>query len=230
MCEALDLKPENVGFVSDHEVKLFDFGLVRELPQGFDHELYAMSGAGSQWYMAVEIFLTGKYNLKADVFSWSMTFYEMLTESKPFANLTKLQHVAMVCVKGKRPKLSHHDLPHHIRSILRDGWSQSVSQRPTIREVITELEAMLPEMGDEEACRWPTVEHTSVKDQGHVVAADEDKGDESIEALMLGADDVIDEEIFSEMQKSEQEPDSKTNLEDVDDNDFSVSNFAYCEH
>ena len=54
-----DLKPENVGFKEEHTAQLFDFGLARELPQGFDNEMYSMSGSGSQWYMAVEIFLTG---------------------------------------------------------------------------------------------------------------------------------------------------------------------------
>ena len=62
-----DLKPENVGFQGEHTVKLFDFGLVREVPQGFDDEVYTMSGSGSQWYMAVEIFLTG-------MFSWALFF------------------------------------------------------------------------------------------------------------------------------------------------------------
>lgn len=62
-----DLKPENVGFQGEHTVKLFDFGLVREVPQGFDDEVYTMSGSGSQWYMAVEIFLTG-------LFSWALFF------------------------------------------------------------------------------------------------------------------------------------------------------------
>jgi len=59
-----DLKPENVGLkeLNGHTtIQLFDFGLCRELPQGFDNEMYAMSGSGSQWYMAVEIFLTGTY-------------------------------------------------------------------------------------------------------------------------------------------------------------------------
>ena len=66
-----DLKPENVGFKGDqgHTVQLFDFGLARELPQGFDNEMYTMSGSGSQWYMAVEIFLTG-------TFLWRLLFDE----------------------------------------------------------------------------------------------------------------------------------------------------------
>jgi serine/threonine protein kinase len=42
-----DLKPTNIGFGLDDEVKLFDFGLCRELPVGADHSMsavYDMSG------------------------------------------------------------------------------------------------------------------------------------------------------------------------------------------
>lgn len=223
-----DLKPENVGFLGEHTVQLFDFGLAREIPQGFDNQVYTMSGSGSQWYMAVEIFLTGKYNLKADVFSWAITTYEMLTETKPFAKMHTLQHVSMVCVQGKRPRLSHHKFPPGLESIIRAAWGQTVSKRPNIQEIVRKLEKLIPELGDEAACVWPTVapDADDVAGDNNAHHDDDDDHDDynSLEEFLLGSDGAIDDEIRKEAKSS------AVTLSDVDDNDFSLSSIMFEEH
>merc|ERR1712176_537801 len=84
-----DLKPQNIGLLG-HTVKLFDFGLSRALPEpesvssiARENECFLMSFAGTTKYMAPEMFTTRRYNLKADVYSWSLVFYEMLTLVNP---------------------------------------------------------------------------------------------------------------------------------------------------
>ncbi|CAB9502267.1 Probable LIM domain-containing serine/threonine-protein kinase DDB [Seminavis robusta] len=232
-----DLKPENIGFLGKHQAQLFDFGLVRELPKGnaYDDEQYSMSGAGSQWYMAVEIFITGKYNLKADVYSWAITTYEMLTESKAFANMHKLQHVAMVCVQGKRPKLSLHKFPPKLETVIRAAWGQSVSARPNMLEVVRALEKILPELGDEDACVWPTVEqddgtYAMPKSRRKSLLAessdDEDDDDESLDAF----DTTLDAEIMKEMKGGSAARAPTYGDMEMHENEYSLSSIMYADH
>jgi serine/threonine protein kinase len=223
-----DLKPENVGFLGEHHAQLFDFGLVRELPQSnhFDDEQYAMSGSGSQWYMAVEIFITGKYSLKADVYSWAITTYEMLTESKAFEKMHNLQHVALVCVQGKRPRLSSHKFPAKLESLLRHAWGQSVAQRPSSLEVVRALEKMLPDMGDEDACVWPTVEYVASSDFAENKVADntdDDDSNKSIDAFETS----MDAEIVRELKAATIKPPT---YGDVEDFEYSLTSMMYADH
>ena len=108
-----DLKPQNLGFRERDVIQLFDFGLCRELPNAShrekeleDEETFQMSGVGTQRYMASEILTTRRYNLKADVYSWSMVVFEMMTWKKPFAEFTTQEHKFNVAYYGERPRLT----------------------------------------------------------------------------------------------------------------------------
>eukprot|EP00957_Ditylum_brightwellii_P192359 14643431-Ditylum_brightwellii.AAC.1 len=64
-----DLKPENVGFDVNDEVKIFDFGFTKELREAdsLDDGLYNLTGnTGSPRYMAPEVGRSMPYNLSAD--------------------------------------------------------------------------------------------------------------------------------------------------------------------
>lgn len=110
-----DLKPANLGFRERDVIQLFDFGLCRELPkpkgQSYrdedmeDEETFHMSGVGTQRYMAPEILNTRRYNLKADVFSWSMVVLEIMSWTKPFSEYTPQEHQFNVAQWGERPRL-----------------------------------------------------------------------------------------------------------------------------
>lgn len=83
-----DLKPANVGFDVRGDVKLFDFGLAKIMPSNGNsyEDSFEMSGAGSPRYMAPEV-LGNKpvYNLKADVYTFSIVMWEVLALKKPYA-------------------------------------------------------------------------------------------------------------------------------------------------
>lgn len=74
-----DLKSQNVLlFDSCQTVKICDFGI--STPQ----RILMTKGAGTYNWMAPEVSSTKKYNIKADVYSWSMVLYEMIEFEIPF--------------------------------------------------------------------------------------------------------------------------------------------------
>lgn len=142
-----DLKPQNIGFAygQTNRIILFDFGLCRELPMipddGEDDPMssYEMSGVGTRRYMAPEVAMHQPYNLKADVYGWSMIFWEMLTTMKPYAYHTVEEHMEQVCQNGLRPMVWKKEWPLPIRNILRKSWSQSAVDRYCMEDICNEL-------------------------------------------------------------------------------------------
>lgn len=152
-----DLKPSNIGILSsetkdsEERLQLFDFGLARDLPtkhpnhsfQKNNSELFHMSMVGTRRYMAPET-LHKYYNTKADVYSFAMVFFEMLTQTRPFDGIHRDEHKEYVCLQGKRPKIySYYGLPKVLENLIRLSWAQLLSQRLTMNEVCATLEAFL---------------------------------------------------------------------------------------
>jgi serine/threonine protein kinase len=141
-----DLKPQNIGFSMHNPsvVQLFDFGLCRELPVGIcgDEDAFDMSGVGTRRYMAPEIVTIGRYNQKADVYSWSMVFWEILALTKPYENYSTEVHQVQVCENSERPKLQLH-WPYWIHNVLQRSWDQSLDARYSIQEVCEQLQSSL---------------------------------------------------------------------------------------
>jgi serine/threonine protein kinase len=135
-----DLKPQNIGFTSDGTLKLFDFGLCRELPSpdltcfADVYEVFSMSGVGTRRYMAPEVANEGKYNCKADVYGWSMVVWEMLNTSKPYPTYSLEDHKQRVCIEGERPPINR-SWPLQLQGLLTQAWTPLLPERLTSREV-----------------------------------------------------------------------------------------------
>jgi serine/threonine protein kinase len=131
-----DLKPANVGFSPNDTLKIFDFGLAVEIPYHEDPETtFKLAGnTGTSRYMAVEVIRKEPYNLKADVFSYSILLWEIMALSKPYDGLLGHQVKESVSIFGERPSVPR-SWPVAIRRILRRGWSESISNRPTMDEM-----------------------------------------------------------------------------------------------
>jgi serine/threonine protein kinase len=110
----------------------------------YREEVYYMSGAGTQIYMATEILKDQKYNLKADVYSWSMVFYELLTLRKPFPWYTMEEHIQYVCKEGDRPVfLEEDEVPDVLKELLETAWIGDVSRRFSMDQVCHDLSSSI---------------------------------------------------------------------------------------
>ena len=133
-----DLKPENAGFNVRGDVKLFDFGLAKELkecdlrepPDGFE----ATGLTGSRRYMAPEVVRCDLYGFSADVYSFAILFWEIMSLKTPFPDFDTSKHFDQVVLRQKRPGRLP-ELPSKVHSMMEDAWSPYQMRRPKFREI-----------------------------------------------------------------------------------------------
>jgi serine/threonine protein kinase len=120
-------------------------GFTRQLPASVVRDLdstYNMTGRiGTLRYMSPENALYKPYNLKSDVYSWSILFWELLSLEMPYHSLTRERFLVNVCKRGKRHRLNH-SWPKPVRDLIQRSWSERISVRPTMDEVCSILESI----------------------------------------------------------------------------------------
>ena len=143
-----DIKPDNIGFTSSGEVKLFDFGLctcVRK--RSTTDEAYEMTGnTGSLRYMAPEVALRHRYNEKADVYSYGILLWQMAKDKVPFKGMNRTEFMSRVARKGERPKVDKSWSPEFVQ-LLEACWHVDHEQRPSF-EMISHILTRLLMTGD----------------------------------------------------------------------------------
>lgn len=85
------------------------------------------------------------YNHKADVFSYAIVLWELLTGDIPYAFLTPLQAAVGVVQKGLRPKIPKKTHP-KVKGLLERCWHQDPEQRPLFEEIIEMLQQIMKEV------------------------------------------------------------------------------------
>ncbi len=146
-----DLKPENIGLDFENNIKLFDFGLAKELKNEHrfgPNEYYATSKTGTKRYMSPEVYSEdGVYGLPADVYSFSVILWEMLSLQTPYEGLSPEAHAIQTYVKKSRPKLRNRKWPEDVKKMIKEGWHHKPSQRPQISVIHETLTAYLKSKG-----------------------------------------------------------------------------------
>jgi serine/threonine protein kinase len=139
-----DLKPGNIGFDSHGRLKLFDFGLSQDLTTE-DCDTDAV--VGSCRYMAPEVFQAQPITPEADVYSFSILLWELITLEIPHRGvqrMTEMYHIVVdredrPCLKLIKPK--------RLKDLLEDMWQTSPTWRPNfsriqkcLMEIINEID------------------------------------------------------------------------------------------
>jgi serine/threonine protein kinase len=135
-----DLKPSNVGLDHSGRVILLDFGCSRRIsPQQDDRKLTL--NVGTTRYMAPEVekSSSGGYGFPADVYSFSILLWQILTLYKPFGDVESKEGLRKAKqLEQERPSLLDVASP-NLRSLLKIGWSPSPEKRPTFRHIVRVL-------------------------------------------------------------------------------------------
>jgi serine/threonine protein kinase len=141
-----DCKPDNIGFCGHGVLKLFDFGLAREVQEKDrvkNSDLYHLTGlTGAIRYMAPEVGLRNPYNFKADVYSWSQLMWYILELEPPLGVYTPQMFCERVFKRGTRPAVME-SWPKHMAPLMKQCWSANISERPTFKEVKEKLGVIL---------------------------------------------------------------------------------------
>lgn len=137
----LDLKPQNIGFTKDGQLKLFDFGLMACVKRRvFSHEAYKMTGGtGTLIYMAPEVTLREAYSEMVDIYSFGMILWQMTSGMTPFVGMRHSDYMEEVVNLGHRPKIPEH-LPAPLIQVIERCWQKNPLQRPSCAEILDLLE------------------------------------------------------------------------------------------
>ncbi|XP_010266926.1 PREDICTED: serine/threonine-protein kinase STY46 isoform X2 [Nelumbo nucifera] len=139
-----DLKAANLLMDENEVVKVADFGVAR---------VQAQSGVmtaetGTYRWMAPEVIEHKPYDHRADVFSFAIVLWELLTRKLPYEFLTPLQAAVGVVQKGLRPTIPKNTHP-KLAELLERCWQQDPTLRPDFSEIIEILQKIAKEVGDD---------------------------------------------------------------------------------
>ncbi|KAI5668851.1 hypothetical protein M9H77_18704 [Catharanthus roseus] len=140
-----DLKAANLLMDENEVVKVADFGVARVQVQSG----VMTAETGTYRWMAPEVIEHKPYNHKADVFSFGIVLWELLTGKLPYDHLTPLQAAVGVVQKGLRPTVPRHTHP-LVVELLERCWQQEPSSRPEFTEIIEILQHIAKRVVQEE--------------------------------------------------------------------------------
>lgn len=79
--------------------------------------------------MAPEVVRHESYSSNADVYSFGLCLWQLITREVPFANMTPIQ-AAYAVAEGRRPTIPS-DTPRRLQEIISACWSQDSHRRPS---------------------------------------------------------------------------------------------------
>eukprot|EP00276_Gloeochaete_wittrockiana_P003792 CAMPEP_0184644750 /NCGR_PEP_ID=MMETSP0308-20130426/1409_1 /TAXON_ID=38269 /ORGANISM="Gloeochaete witrockiana, Strain SAG 46.84" /LENGTH=575 /DNA_ID=CAMNT_0027073443 /DNA_START=147 /DNA_END=1874 /DNA_ORIENTATION=- len=136
-----DVKSHNILLDENLKAKVSDFGLSRVRREASSLTI----GIGSPLWMAPEVWEEKPYDGKADVYSFAVVMWELMTGLVPFSNLRPFR-IGQAVTAGERPPLpadSEADpLLNRWSRLIRKCWDGDPQRRPDFSQVITELMEM----------------------------------------------------------------------------------------
>ncbi|KAG6671633.1 hypothetical protein I3843_16G014400 [Carya illinoinensis] len=135
-----DLKTANLLMDTHNVIKVADFGVARFQTQGGT----MTAETGTYRWMAPEVINHQPYNQKADVFSFAIVLWELVTAKVPYDSMTPLQ-AALGVRQGLRPDLPKNAHP-NLLELMQRCWEAVSDNRPSFSEITAELENLLQEI------------------------------------------------------------------------------------
>eukprot|EP00002_Diphylleia_rotans_P035097 TRINITY_DN7613_c0_g1_i2.p1 TRINITY_DN7613_c0_g1~~TRINITY_DN7613_c0_g1_i2.p1 ORF type:complete len:221 (+),score=32.16 TRINITY_DN7613_c0_g1_i2:181-843(+) len=131
-----DLKSANILMFSLEPIvaKVSDFGFARTKADN-----QTMTKCGTHAWIAPEVLKGSRYDGKADVYSFGVLVWEVMTREQPWASVDSLR-VCMDVMAGKRPFIPA-SCDSRIKTIISNCWDQNPENRPTFHQVMEALKS-----------------------------------------------------------------------------------------
>jgi serine/threonine protein kinase len=142
-----DLKSLNVLLKKDVNcendevlIKISDFGLSKVLVG----DEFMTGQLGTCHWMAPEVLKSTNYSLKADVYSFAVVMFEVLTRNTPYRGLKQEEIRTQVVNFGLRPnvELVSQECPKTLRSLMVLCWSENPDDRPCFEKIADILDTV----------------------------------------------------------------------------------------
>jgi Protein tyrosine and serine/threonine kinase len=127
-----DLKPSNILLTRDHRAKISDFGMSIN-----NHGQELTAETGTYRYMAPEVIRHESYSSNADVYSFGICLWQLITREIPFSTMTPIQ-AAYAVAEGHRPDIPS-STPLRLQEIIRSCWDHDSQRRPSFTYVAMAL-------------------------------------------------------------------------------------------
>ena len=103
--------------------------------------------------MAPEVLSNNKYSEKADIYSFGIVLYEIISgkypyEEKEFADLNNAQLIYQITEKNAHPTLEDEFFEPAMKQLILDCWKRDPEVRPAFSEIITRLKRMKSDIPD----------------------------------------------------------------------------------
>src|SRR6266496_678041 len=108
-----------------------DMGLCGEICNIDKNNIY-----GVMPYVAPEVLKGGTYTQAADIYSFGMIMYYIVTGIQPFASRAHDYHLANDIFKGIRPEINEQEIPKYYIDLMRKCWDSNPENRPKSAEIL----------------------------------------------------------------------------------------------
>ncbi|KQJ92958.1 serine/threonine-protein kinase STY46 [Brachypodium distachyon] len=137
-----DLKTANLLMDENKVVKVADFGVSRVK----DQSGVMTAETGTYRWMAPEVIEHRPYDHKADVYSFGIVLWELLTGKIPYGQLTPMQAAVGVVQKGIRPIIPKDTHP-KLADLVQKCWHGDSAERPEFSQILEILQRLSKEVG-----------------------------------------------------------------------------------
>ena len=129
-----DIKPSNVllhGNVSsgDFIAKVSDFGMAVAENRG-----NMTSETGTYRWMAPEVIQHKPYSGKADIYSFAVVMWQLLTRQEPFCEYSAIEAAGKVALEDARPRLPGRT-PQVVQDLIERSWRTNPDERPNLVDI-----------------------------------------------------------------------------------------------